>query len=285
MRTHAFRAMSTEWWLGACDDADLGAAESLVREAEARYSRFRPDSLLAELNRVREVHDQELADLLQTALRLTLVTSGAFDVGIGRAINAAGYDRSFELLGRTGTAARIVLRRRDAVTVQVTDDVIRLMGDGTVDLGGIAKGWTVDRVATAFEQSGCHDYLVDGGGDIRVAGHDERGDPWTVGVAEGLAVQMEQGAICTSSTRKRRWRSAGEDAHHIIDPDIGAPSRGSAVEAVVIAPRAATADALATALIAAPDRGLAGLRPMAASALLLRDGRWEMTEGVDRWLV
>jgi len=285
MTTRTFRAMNTEWWIGTADERDLEPLEALVHTAEARYSRFLPDSLLSRLNRDRSARNAELASLVRDALALGAATHGAFDIRIGAAVRAAGYDRSFETI----TAA---LRNPalsfgppvTALTIDVDGDEVRLSGSGSIDLGGIAKGWTVDRVADALEASGCHDYLVDGGGDIRVAGHDSDDAPWTVGVVEGLTVSLPAGAVCTSSARRRRWRTETEDAHHIIDPATAAPARHDVIEVVVIAPLAATADALATTLIAQPERGLAALPAFEAEALLLRNGAWEMTEGMRRWL-
>jgi len=283
--THTFRAMNTEWWLGTADDRDLAPLEAIVHTAEARYSRFQPDSLLSRLNRDRSARDAELAGLVRDALALGAATQGAFDIRIGAAVRAAGYDRSFETITAALRSPALSFSPPvAALTVEVDGDEVRLHGTGSIDLGGIAKGWTVDRVAAALEADGCSDYLVDGGGDIRVRGHDAQGAPWTIGVGEGLTASLPAGAVCTSSTRSRRWRTATEDAHHIIDPGTAAPARHDVIEVVVIAPLAATADALATTLIAQPERGLAALAGFRADALLLRNGAWEMTEGMRRWL-
>jgi thiamine biosynthesis lipoprotein len=283
--TRTFRAMNTEWWLGTADDRDLAPLEALVHTAEARYSRFQADSLLSQLNRDRSAHDAEFARLVRDALALGAATAGAFDIRIGAAVRAAGYDRSFETITAVLRSPALSFAPPvDALTIEVEGDDVRLHGTGSIDLGGIAKGWTVDRVAEALEADGCHDYLVDGGGDIRVAGHDSDGALWTIGGGEGLTASVPAGAVCTSSTRRRRWRTATEDAHHIIDPATAAPARHDVIEAVVIAPLAATADALATTLIAQPEHGLAALAAFEADALLLRNGAWEMTEGMRRWL-
>jgi len=167
---------------------------------------------------------------------------------------------------------------------------VRLEGEGALDLGGIAKGWTIDRAAEALEAVGVRDYVIDGGGDIRAGGVAPGGAAWGIGigigigVGDGLAVRLEDRAVCTSSTRRRRWRMAEGDAHHIIDPASGAPATEEADTAVVIATDAATADALATALLADLDRGLGAVVAWGAEALFGLEGRWEMTPGMERWL-
>ena len=294
MNTRTFRAMNTDWWIGTVERIDLAPMEHAVHEAEQRFSRFLVGSSLSLLNRDRVRRDSALAEIVRYALAMHEVTDGAFDARVGAAMNAAGYDRTFERLPSDGVVQTLAFAPPiAALHIDVNDDEVRLDSVGTIDLGGIAKGWTVDRVSDALERAGCRNYLVDGGGDIRAAGCDECGEPWVVGIGEGLAVRLQDAAVCTSSTRRRRWSTrrvanatdtAVMDAHHIIDPATGAPSRSAIVEAVVIADRATLADVLATTVIAAPDRGLRAVDACGASALVLQAGRWEMTPGMERWL-
>lgn len=292
MNSRVFRAMNTEWWIGTPRDLDLSFAETMVHDAEQRWSRFRADSALSQLNRDRARLDPALAAIVRHALAMHEATEGAFDVRVGAALTAAGYDRTFEQLPQHAAIGSVAMLTfappAQALHVEVIGDEIRLDGPGTIDLGGIAKGWTVDRVAEALECAGCRDYLVDGGGDIRAAGCDEQGEPWFVGVGAGLGVRLRDAAVCTSSTRRRRWPAPGEasrvDQHHIIDPATGTPSRYTVVEAVVVASDATLADVLATTVIADPERGLRAVEAHGAAALVLRENRWEMTPKFQRWL-
>ena len=285
MNSRQFRAMNVEWWIGRRDGSDLCACEATVHEAERRYSRFRADSVLSRLNRERRLRDPQLALLVAKALELHGATSGAFDVRVGGAMHAAGYDRTFEAVATSPRCSPMTSALAvTALQVEVEHDEVRLGGTGFVDLGGIAKGWTVDQVARQLERAGCTDYVVDGGGDIRASGRDERGEPWIVGIAEGRFARIENAAVCTSSMRRRRWRTAEGEAHHIIDPRTAMPSQHEIVEAVVIAPEAAVADALATTLIAQPERALSSMAAFDAEAFFLRRGRWEMTGGMRKWL-
>ncbi|MEZ4503535.1 MAG: FAD:protein FMN transferase [Dehalococcoidia bacterium] len=283
--TREFRAMNTDWWVTARGAVDLEPIEALVHDAEARFSRFRDDSALARLNRERCLEDRELAAMATHAAELTRLTRGAFDIRVGAAIEAAGYDRSFELLATRRVLPRRVAGQPSSLTVVLEGNAVQLEGEGALDLGGIAKGWTIDRAAEALEAAGIRDYVIDGGGDIRAGGDAPGGDAWGIGVGDGLAVRLEDRAVCTSSTRRRRWRMAEGEAHHIIDPASGAPATEAADTAVVIATDAATADALATALLADLDRGLAAVVALGAEALFGLEGRWEMTPGMERWLI
>ena len=279
-----FRAMNTEWWISApaAQQSVLDRVERLVHESEARYSRFRPTSLLSRLNVERRAVDTELAALVSRSLEIGRATGGAFDIRVGAAVIAAGYDRSFEQLPAMATDDRLAPPVA-MLDVRVEGDTVLLDGVGIVDLGGIAKGWTIDRVAELFNDAGVTDYLVDGGGDIRARGRDSSGDAWAVGVGDDLAIRLADAAVCTSSTQRRRWVTPAGAAHHIIDPARGQSAVEVVTSVAVIAADTATADALATAVIASPAAlGAAG--PLGAEVLLQRNGAWEMTPGMESWL-
>lgn len=282
--SRSFPAMGTSWWIG-CDRPDLlPEAEALVHTLEARLSRFAPGSDLGLLNRLRVTTSPTLAAVVCEALRLADATGGAFDPTLGAELAALGYDRSFDqLASRAVGAALEPTRDRSAppTRVFVDGDRVALEGPGALDLGGIAKGWTVDRVLSHLVSSGASSALVDGGGDLR--GH---GAAWPIGVGDDLAVSSSVGAIATSSTRSRRWRDArGVERHHILDARTRLPSDGAIDTATVIASDTATADALATALLAVPAPGLRPLLdrlPALGAHALVRTlaGRWFMTPDV-----
>lgn len=282
--TRSFRAMNTDWWIQAPGSTPLvmDRAERIVQEAEERYSRFRPSSLLSQLNRDRRLQDPGFVALVRRALELGRLTGGAFDIRVGPALSAAGYDRSFELLPAVVAEHRIA-PPLTLLQVAVEGDTLRLDGVGAIDLGGIAKGWAIDLVAAEFERAEVHDYLIDGGGDIRAAGNASDGTCWAVGVGEGLAVELRDAAVCTSSTTHRRWLTGEGPAHHIIDPWTGRSADESVTNAIVVAWDASTADALATALIAASSV-LSVAPELNAEVLLQRHGAWEMTPGMEGWL-
>lgn len=260
MRSHSFAAMGTTWWLGGA--GDHARAEALVHDVEARLSRFLPDSALSRLNRERVVEDALLARVTRAALRYNEATAGVFDPRLGVELAASGYDRPFDTIHRP--PARQARTRLD---VSVEGVRVALAGDGELDLGGIAKGWTVDRVFELLEG----DRLVDGGGDMRAVGAG-----WTIGLGDGHSLELDGAAVATSSTRVRRWTlDDGTEVHHILDPRTGRPTRGVLVEASVRAPTATVADVLAKAVLINPDAMFAFLPAFGAQALVCDvAGRW-----------
>lgn len=271
-----FRAMGTSWWIH-CDRVPLlASAQELVRELEARLSRFREGSDLSRLNRRRELESPVLAGVTRRALVLQHATGGAFDPTLGAELVALGYDRSFAALARIVPRGPTRPGVSQGTTVEVTGDHLRLVGPGALDLGGIAKGYAVDRVVEHLLDGGASAILVDGGGELRGAG-----PSYPIGVGDGLVLWSHLGAVATSSTRRRRWLGEdGEVNHHIIDPGTGRSSAGRLDIATVVASDTATADGLATALLASPDRVLPLLSTLGAHALVrARDGAWWMTPG------
>ena len=259
--------MGSEWWLSTerGTAADLDEAEALVHSTERRFSRFLPDSLLSQLNATRQAEDRELADLMLCALEIRAITDGAFGPAVGDAVAAAGYTDSFDQFedGRRQTRSAAA-----NPPIAVRENEVRLGDGGTVDLGGIAKGWTADRVAELLRERDTGITIVDAGGDLLVQTGDERTELIGLGV-DGYSVRLSAGAIATSSVLKRRWESDRGDMHHIIAPETRLPAEVTLELVSVVAPDAATADALATALIADPTRGLPALRHAGAAALVV----------------
>ncbi|MEZ4503539.1 MAG: FAD:protein FMN transferase [Dehalococcoidia bacterium] len=281
-----FRAMGTDWRIEATglDAAGYEAVRALVEHEEQRFSRFRADSALSRLNHDRYLTDTEIAALVRLALRLREATGGAFDPGVGTAVIEAGYDRSFERLAAKTSCARSVPKTHATATVR--GGTIRLGRGGRLDLGGIAKGWTVDRVGRYLQSRGASTFLIDAGGDVLIGGPEATHTPQLVQVnGTPWMLRIEVGAVATSSTLRRVWDTDRGRMHHIVDPHSAEPARRAYAWATVVAPRAALADALATALLANPEAALAALPTFEAEAFLMgHDGTPQMTPGMTKWL-
>jgi len=253
------------------------AARSVEREfaeQEQRFSRFRDDSELSAVNRADTEPVQvtrPFAELVTCALRAAADTEGLFDPTVLPAMIAAGYDRSFEDVIVT---AREVLRPAAPTgrwrEVELEDDLLRLPAGVSLDLGGIAKGWTVDRAASRVAHL-LPWGIVDAGGDLCVFG-DIPPEGVEIGVehpsdphAEVLRLALTDGALATSSTARRSW---GPNLHHLIDPRTGRPALTDVVQATVWAPTCVEAEVAAkVALLGGP-----GALDRVASTLVLRDG-------------
>ena len=251
----------------------LEAAESEFERLEQIMSRFRPTSELSALNRNGSIDaSPELADVVGLALDARSRTSGRFDPTVHDALVAAGYDRTFEELPLDGP-------QRPAAAcggaVEVVGRRISLANGVRLDLGGIGKGYAAERVAELLALDGpC---LVSAGGDIAVRGVPPAG-AWAIAVDERLTLGLEHGGLATSGVDRRRWRQAGEEKHHLIDPSTGLPAVGDLVRVTAIGRDAVDAEVLATTLLLAGETVAA--QSDEPAVLLTSNGRILTTGGL-----
>jgi FAD:protein FMN transferase len=256
-----FRAMGTsmEMLLDAPDDpaarGALAAAREEIERLERLLSRFRPDSELSRLNRARRMRvGPDLARVVSAALALRRRTGGRFDPTVGRAMEASGYDRSFEMLEDDRAAEGAPVPGGGVVVLDGAWGWAALGPGVDLDLGAIAKGDAADRACAILARAGpC---LINAGGDIAVSGPRRAGAwPVAVALAEGeLVLRLERGALATSGVDRRRWRRGGRTLHHAIEPRSGRCSETDLLRVTAIAATGAEADALATALLIAGAR-------------------------------
>jgi thiamine biosynthesis lipoprotein len=292
MQRLEFRAMGCQM-LAIVDSASGQATQALAQVPtafavwEQALSRFREDSELSRLNRSagrRVTVSTILWEVVQAALRAAHDSDGLAVPTLLDALEAAGYDRTFEALG---PSARQIAPTQTADWRTIECDPrtrsIYLPAGTRLDLGGIVKGWGAERAARALSAYG--PALVDAGGDIAVSGAMADGQSWPVAIASPLGIESEAenllliinaGGVATSGRDYRRWLQAGRWQHHILDPRSGRPAETDVLSATVIAPTAVEAEVAAKAsLILGSRDGLAWLeaRPTLAGLLILEDGR------------
>ncbi len=302
-----FRAMGSQMH-AIVDDDSAAAAEALAQvpawfEAwEQALSRFRPDS---ELSRLNQAHGQAMpvGPLLWDAVDLAFTTERASGGLVTptqlSALEAAGYDRSFDALPKSGERpadpewplgvprpapdlSRAVRRDARQHTLQLADGV-------RLDLGGVGKGWAADEAARRL--AGIGPALVDAGGDISISAARAGATPWTVSIAnpffpddglESLQLTRRLG-LATSGRDHRRWQRNGRWLHHILDPRTGQPAQTDLITATVLAATTARAEMAAkVALILGSQAGLAWLaaRTDLAGCLVMEDGRVLRTDSL-----
>jgi thiamine biosynthesis lipoprotein len=157
-----------------------------------------------------------------------------------------------------------------------------------LDLGATAKALAADRAAAAVSAATGAGVLVSLGGDIATAGPSPAGG-WQIHVtddhraspsAPGQTVAIAGGALATSSTTARRWRRAGEEMHHILDPHTGLPTRGPWRTVSVTAATCVDANTASTAAIVLGRRAPDWLVDHGLAARLVRaNGEIELIGG------
>jgi thiamine biosynthesis lipoprotein len=269
-------------------------------EWEQHLSRFRATSELSELNR-RAGQAMQVSSILwevtQLAIKAATWSDGLVSPTILNALEAAGYDRSFEMIGSIGSSqTRSADARPDglwrAIERKSSTRSIQLPVDVHIDLGGVAKGWAAERAAKKLSAHGAA--LVDASGDIALNGARSDGQAWPIGVTDPFQpdqqldlIMIEQGGVATSGRDYRKWQKDGKWQHHIIDPRTGLPADTDVLSATVIAPTTVQAEVAAkAALILGSDQGLCWLNEHAdhAGLLVLEDGRVLYSERMQAYL-
>ncbi|MEI7556724.1 FAD:protein FMN transferase [Candidatus Chlorohelix sp.] len=245
--------------------------ELLFNETEAQLSRFRPDSELSKLNSRGFIENPSplLYEMIVAACRMRELTNGIFDATILEALESAGYNRSFETL-RDGTPQLFELSStptfksypsqiQNPIELEPNRRYIRLADGVRVDLGGIAKGSTVDRAVELLRQTNFESFMISAGGDMYLHGcPPQNKNGWVVSVqneAPGFSgdittLQVSNKAVATSSTTGRSWLLGNQIRHHLIDPRTGQPSASGLAAVTVVADTVRMADVMAkTALI------------------------------------
>jgi thiamine biosynthesis lipoprotein len=293
-RQHHFRAMNTDvhTWVCGRDEHTAAQVETLFRRQERTMSRF---DAASELSRLNQSPDRQvtvspaLFAPLAVAFWAAEATGGLFDPTLLTPLQAAGYDRSFELIveraafrwtvapemaAMPGVQHRPLASWRQVTLLPETQQVRRPVGLG-IDLGGMGKGWAVDRAADLLNAQ--EPFLVNAGGDLFAHGHPGDARGWRVAVEHPLdparwvaRLRLTHHALATSTVMKRRWLKEGQTMHHLIDPRTGRPAVTDALSVSVVAERTVVAEVLAkAALILGAEDGLAWLGAIPGVAALM----------------
>lgn len=273
---YVFRAMASEHEIiihareeaQAREAADAAIAD--VARIEAKYSRFRDDSVASTINGAAGgapvAIDPETAALVCYADRCYRMSEGAFDLTSGVLRRAWNFRRQPP---RVPTRAEIaaVLPAIGWGDVEWDDSAIRLPRSGMeIDFGGIGKEYAADRAATILVERGIAHALVNLGGDVRAVGTQPDGKAWRVGIAHprqpGAAigsVELADGAVATSGDYERYFEIDGRRYCHILDPRTGMPAdRWQSMS--VVAPLCVVAGSCATIAMLLGERAEEFLR-------------------------
>ncbi len=205
----------------------------------------------------------ELAQIIDRGLAIGEQSSGAFDItfaGVGKLWKFKGENQIVPTNAALVQALKNVGYQR--VRVDLNANTVDLPADMRIGLGGIAKGYGVDRAMKILMQFGIKHGIVNAGGDMKILGK-QRDAPWEVAIKHprdsqrAIAIlRVSNTCVVTSGDYERFFERDGKRYHHILDPRTGRPATGC-ISATVIAPNAEHADSLATALcVLGPELGL-----------------------------
>jgi len=254
MEEFIFKAIGTSWSINVDDttlsNEDKQTVLDYVSKFEIRFSRFLLSSEVNEfIDKAAGSYEisEEFAVLLKMADRLRWLTNGVYDPAAGELLEKAGYDSDYTLKTSADTK-NFSLPHWSLKERELTID-----GPIHLDLGGIGKGYCIDRVSDLLKELGYQNFLVDAGGDMFGTSKAD-GSPWNIAIqqpghpniAAGITPLYNQ-ALAVSDSFRRRWGNW----HHIVDAQNNRPA-DNIVGAAAISPSAWYADCMTSVLFLAP---------------------------------
>jgi thiamine biosynthesis lipoprotein len=237
---------------------------------ETHMSTWIPESDVSRINRAAGAEavpvSAEVREVLATARQVSEWTGGKFDVTFGAlsGLWKFDHDQDNQIPDMDVVRGRLPLIDYRAIRVNDAAGTVFLARKGlSIHLGGIGKGYALDRAAGILRRRGVRDFMVQSGGDIYVSGVKD-GRPWRLGIQDprGAAnrsfaeLDLSDGTFSTSGDYERAFLKDGRRYHHILDASTGEPARGTR-SVTIVANRAVLADALSTGVfLLGPDAGM-----------------------------
>ncbi|MEL6341407.1 MAG: FAD:protein FMN transferase [Myxococcota bacterium] len=264
-------------------DAVRNAIDGDLKRINALMSTYDPDSELSRFNRHRALAPfpiaEETRQVVSIALEVWKRSDGAFDATVGPLVALWGFGPD----GRPeqvpdDIAINAALQKVGSDKVELTEaGLSKKHPELQLDLSAVAKGYAVDVLAERLDSFGFTRYLVEIGGEVRVRGEKNIGEPFRVGIERPIAgtqavhsvLGLASGALATSGNYRNYYERDGQRYVHTIDPGSGRPVEHRLLSASVQHESCAWADAWATALMASGERAWRMARENDLPVLLL----------------
>ncbi|NLY10828.1 MAG: FAD:protein FMN transferase [Firmicutes bacterium] len=243
---------------GANSSEIVEQAFNEIKRVEELFSRFLPASDVYKIN----VNagkwvgvSPEVIEVIEIGLKISGITNGAFDVTIGSLVTLWGFGTGDYRVPSEEELEQALLKiDYNKIQINKKTNEVFIPEGFVIDLGGVAKGYAVDRATGVLKTNGIKHGMVNAGGDIVTIGPKVDGSLWRVGVQDPintteilLVIPMKDSAIVTSGDYQRFFIEDNVRYHHIIDPRTGYPAKGL-TSVTVVAPSATEADLYSTAI-------------------------------------
>lgn len=261
--TRYVQAMDTVMTLSACGsnrEAALDAAEAEILRLDALLSTGKADSEVSTLNKNGQVSLSEDTDnLVKGAFALYEETEGCFDVTVYPLMKLWGFpEKEYHLPEEQELAQALSLVGMDRLDYDADSAALTLDEGQQIDLGGIGKGYTSQRVMEVFRQAGVSSGMVSLGGNVQCLGTKPDGSNWRIGIqapweAEGeiaAVLEISDQAVITSGGYERYFvdEATGKTYCHILDPKTGFPVDSDLASVSIVSADGMLADGLSTSL-------------------------------------
>jgi len=236
-------------------DKILNSAFELIKNFEDRFSIFKQESEISKLNKYKKLKvSSDLLNVIKKAIYISEITDGAFDITCKPIIDLY-KEKSKENKTPAEKEIEEVLKNVGWRKIKIKDDFVILSDNMEIDLGGIAKGYIVDKTFQFLKSNGIKNGLINAGGDIYCWGFNEKGEKWKIGIEnpfeEGKIIgifEITDKGIATSGNYKRYLEIKKKKIGHIINPKTGLPTGENIASVTVIANDCTIADGFATGI-------------------------------------
>jgi len=247
------------------DEKAIKEAFEAIKKVDALMSIYKEDSEISILNKKGQVQvSRETLEVIKDALRFSELTDGAFDITCRPLINLWKEAKKKKKIP-TEEEIKEVISLVDYKKIILEGNQIRLKKKGMqIDLGGIAKGYAVDKAIEALRKNGIRQALVNAGGDLYALGNNPQGRKWQIGIQDPREkdkildiVKVKDKAVATSGDYRRYFTLEGRRFSHIVNPRTGLTVQDVPMSVTIIGPDATTTDALATGVfVLGPEEGM-----------------------------
>ncbi len=280
------------------DDEDrledaAGKAFAEIKRIDELMSRYKEGSEVSLVNKnagiVPVMVGTELIEVLREGIRISELSEGAFDVTIGPLSNLWAFDEEKKIVPsqeKIEELRKLVNYRK--IKIDEAASTVYLEDKGMmIDVGGIAKGYSLAKGVKIFEDAGIKNVIINAGGNLNLRG-EKNGRPWRIGIQDPRdeskligKLNITDISIATSGDYQRFFIKDGIRYHHILDPKTGYPAKG-VISATVIGKSKTSMDGFSSALfILGAEKGAALMKKIGAEGIIVTDsGEITVSDGL-----
>ncbi|MEG0662634.1 MAG: FAD:protein FMN transferase [Anaerovoracaceae bacterium] len=262
-------AMDTQMSVTAYGKNGQAATEKAIGEIKKLDEEFATNNVKGQIYKVNQegkgTVEGATKEVIGKAIDLYSDTEGAFDITVFPLVEKWGFiSKDYAVPKEEELKELLTLVGSDKIALDKKNGDLSFRREGMkIDLGGIAKGYTSNRIIEIMKEEGITSGIVSLGGNVQTLGNKPDGEPWKIGIRnpdpekEVLGVvKVKDKAVITSGGYERFFVQEGKTYHHILEPKTGKPAENELVSVTIISEDGMLADGLSTALFVKVQRNI-----------------------------
>lgn len=231
----------------------------MINDYDKKFSPYKEESDIYRINHSNGEAvriSRESLELISEGKKYSELTNGVFDISAGKLINTWGINGNTDEEHTVPDSNAIVkaLKSVDYSRIEIEGENVRLLDkDMQLDLGGIAKGYTADKIASYMKENGVTSAMINLGGNVWAIGKKTDGSLFNIGIPEPFnsaniiySTKVIDKTVVTSGNYQRYFESDGEIYHHIFDLETGYPARSGLSSVSIVCDSSILGDVLST---------------------------------------